>query len=450
MSYSSSSISLDLSDSISNDSTSIGSSTSAGSRSSAGTSSGSSASSVHNIDLQGQTINNYNVIVKLGRGSYSFVWLVYSVRDSKYYAMKVQNPEDYDDGIDEIDILKKISNKEPYINGMIEHFIETRINENNTTDKFICSIYNLCAGNLDGIARKGKYNTGYSIPVVKQMLKQICKGLNIIHTKLNGFHGDIKPDNILLCGINMRDKKYIQLYEKANFMEKYKEAKEKHMMIDKKNKLSSKEKLEIRKKLHKNIIDSMPEIEESMYIVDDTYIQNPNIKITDFGFYCNNNEKFNESFGTRYYQAHEIILMGDCSSPVDTWALGCMLFELITGKILFDPNENDRGTIDFNHLEMMINLCGEFNSKCLIKSKRRDMYFNKECTLNNIIYSLKKDESTKSKIEQKLKKHDITDPLLCDLLDSMLKLSPNKRIDMKGILNHKWLNLSEKTEKSTK
>jgi len=433
----SSSESLYFSDSSSYDSRSDDSNSTLGTS----VSSNISDESVYNIDLHGHTINNYNVIVKLGKGSYSYVWLVYSVRDSKYYAMKVQNPEDYDDGMDEINILKKISSKESYLNGMIEYFIETRIreNDNSITDKFICSVYNLCAGNLDGIARKGNYNNGYPIPIVKQMLKQICKGLHTVHTKLNGFHGDIKPDNILLCGINMRDKKYIQLYEEANFMQQYNDGKNKYMVENKKSKLSSKEKLEIRMKIHKNIIESMPEIEESMYTVDDIYIKNPHIKITDFGFYCNNNEKFNESFGTRYYQAPEILLMSDCTNRVDVWALGCMLYELVTGNILFDPDKSSRGTIDFNHFEMMINLCGEFNPKTFTKNKRSELYFNKECKLNNIIYTMDQDESTKYKLLNKLKEHEIKDSVLCDLLDSMLKLSPKHRIDINGILNHKWL-----------
>ena len=32
------------------------------------------------------------------------------------------------------------------------------------------------------------------------------------------FHGDIKPDNILLCGLNNKDKNYIKMYEERNFI----------------------------------------------------------------------------------------------------------------------------------------------------------------------------------------------------------------------------------------
>ena len=68
------------------------------------------------IETIGAKIRNrltpYNVLVELGRGSYSRVWLVYCIVDSKYYAMKVQNPDDYTEGKDEINILKKIDKNE--------------------------------------------------------------------------------------------------------------------------------------------------------------------------------------------------------------------------------------------------------------------------------------------------------------------------------------------------
>ena len=78
-----------------------------------------STDSSTNIDLAGDIINQYNVIVELGRGSYSIVWLVYCIRDNKFYALKVQNPEDYDEGIEEVEVMKKISDKDIYLNHLV-------------------------------------------------------------------------------------------------------------------------------------------------------------------------------------------------------------------------------------------------------------------------------------------------------------------------------------------
>merc|ERR1711918_85211 len=52
--------------------------------------------------------NKYLLIDKIGYGSYSSVWLAFCIFDKIYYAIKIQNNEDYIEGIMELKILKKI------------------------------------------------------------------------------------------------------------------------------------------------------------------------------------------------------------------------------------------------------------------------------------------------------------------------------------------------------
>ena len=95
------------SSSNSSSSSSYNSSSCASYESSSESSSESSTSSC-NINLAGDIINNYNVICELGRGSYSIVWLVFCITNNNFYALKVQNPCDFNEGMEEVDILKKI------------------------------------------------------------------------------------------------------------------------------------------------------------------------------------------------------------------------------------------------------------------------------------------------------------------------------------------------------
>jgi serine/threonine-protein kinase SRPK3 len=410
-------------------------------------------SETNNIDLTNDIISNYNIIRLLGKGSYSKVWLAYNVNDAKFYALKVQNHNDYEEGVEEIKIIKKIPDDDPYINKLKECFIETKTvdAQNGEKRKYICSAYNLCSGNLDALARKGKYKNGYPEEIVKIMFKQILKGILTIHYKMNGFHGDIKPDNILLSGINDKDKQIIESYIKADFPSLYAKAKQDYIVYSKPNlkspkKLDTEKKHKIRRIVHQKIMEliSINEDKEnndenyidSQYMCDDKYINNPLIKITDFGFFCHKSEQFNDSFGTRYYMAPEIVLMGDCTSKVDIWALGCMLFELLTGEILFDPHSGSRGNTDFYHLEMMINLCGEFYKKNLISTKRYKQYF-KDGKLMNIKYE-NKDKSTYDKLKERLEKHNINNPKIIKLLESMLQLYPNHRPSAKELLESDW------------
>ncbi len=388
-----------------------------------------------NLDLRGDIFNNYNIISLIGRGSYAKVWLGYNISDGKYYALKIQNPNNMDEGKDEINVLKKVSNDDKYINRLVEYFIETIFIDDEPTN-LLCSVYELCCGNLDGLSRKGKYKNGYPEHIVKKIFKQTLEALYTVHYKLNGFHGDIKPDNILICGINNKDKKYISMYNKTNFNEVYTKTKKEYMMTKNKKKLAPEIKSKIRKKIHAALIDMMDENNENQYLCDDIYIENPQIKLTDFGFYCHKDQYFHEPFGTRYYMAPEIILMADCSEKVDIWALGCMLYELTTGEILFDPHSDEKGSTDYHHLEMIINLGGEFNN--LFQSGK----FYKKFFKNNKLPEMKYDEdfklSTYEKINKKLMKHSINNPNLIKLLESMLQINPLKRPSIKDLLKINW------------
>lgn len=399
----------------------------------------------NNLDLRNDIINKYNIITELGRGAYSIVWLGYSIEDEKYYAIKVQNPDDYSEGKDEIKILKKISKSQKYINKLVHYFIEERFVDDKIT-KFVCSVYELCCGNLDSLARKGYYKNGFPINIVKKIFRQICTSIDYLHNELKIFHGDIKTDNILLCGINNRDKKYIKLYNDIKFKEKYSIIKKKYWVEkgkDLKNikKMDKLDKLKIRKTLHTSILENLEKNEESCYLFNETYLDYDNIKIklTDFGHYCPDDEKFEEEFGTRYYQAPEIILMGDCKKTVDIWALGCTLYELLTGEILFDPNGDRYNSTDYYHLDMMINLCGKFEKNFLMDTKYYRNFFDKKFNLKDKKKYKKHSpiEILKEKLTGKIDSKYIDD--VVDLLSKMLKLTPYKRIKIKDILNHRFI-----------
>ena len=387
------------------------------------------------LDLTGDIFNNYNIISLIGKGSYAKVWLGYNISDGRYYALKIQNPDNMEEGKDEINILKKVSSEDKYVNRLVEYFVETRFVDEEPAN-FLCSVYELCCGNLDGLSRKGKYKSGYPEHIVKKIFKQTLEALYTVHYKLNGFHGDIKPDNILICGINNKDKKNISMYNKHNFSEIYNKTKKEYMVNKKKKKLEPEMKIRIRKKIHSALINMMDENEESSYLCDDSYIENPHIKLSDFGFYCHKDQFFHEPFGTRYYMAPEIILMADCNEKVDIWALGCMLFELMTGQILFDPHSDEKGSTDYHHLEMIINLCGEFNS--LFQSGK----FYKKFFKNNKLPDMEYDENFKlssfDKINKQLMKHSINNPNLVRLLESMLQVNPIKRPSIKELMKIAW------------
>jgi serine/threonine-protein kinase SRPK3 len=390
---------------------------------------------LHN--LQGDILDKYNIIEEIGRGGYSIVWLGFNINDKSFYAIKVQNSNDYEEGMDEIRIMKKLNHKN--VNRLKEYFIEERYDENNKLRKYICSIYDLCCGNLDGLARKGKYKNGYPEHIVKQIYQQTLDALNYLHNKLKVFHGDIKPDNILLSGINNRDKKIIDYYISQNFNDRYSEVKKQYWIekggkLNKIKKMNPEIKLKIRKSLHKKIIEDMYDLkinDSDKYLFDEKYIMNPHIIVTDFGNYCPDDEKFNESFGTKYYQAPEIVLQGDCTKKVDIWALGCTLYEFLKGEILFDPQSNDEQDTDMNHLDMITSYCGLYPKSYLEKCKRKNKYFNKSGKLLSRLTS--EINTIENHLNEKLgdipnKKYWI------NTISMMLRLTPRERVTVEELI----------------
>jgi len=394
-----------------------------------------------NIDLTNDIINEYNVISKLGSGAFSMVWLVYSISDSQYYALKVQNYDDYIDGIDEIKIHKRLPNDCKFLNKMIKYFIEERIITKKVR-KFICSVYELCCNNLDTLIRKGNYNKGFE-EHTKHIFLQICKGINILHNNLKVFHGDLKPDNILLKGTSIRDSKYIEYYTNMNFNKKYKKLKEEQWVnagknIKKIKTMPIEDKLNIRKKIHQEIINNLPDIKNEQYFISNKYFD---VTIADFGHYCPDDEMHDDKFGTQMYQAPEIILLGDCTNKVDIWALGCSLYEFLTGELLFDPWGDDDITTDLIHLNEIQNLFGKFDEKYVKKSKCYNTYF-KENKLKKYQNDLHINNTTDfyTKLKQKLSNTIFSKDFenIYDLLTKMLHPISYKRISINNILDHKW------------
>ena len=173
-------------------------------------------------------------------------------------------------------------------------------------------------------------------------------------------------------------------------------------------------------------------------------LKNPIVKLTDFGTmkeFLDNKH----TVQTRYYRAPEIILGLEYDKNIDIWSLGCTIYELVTGKILFYTC-NDKLISKYNDDLINIKLMFEkipFDEQkkllSLIKKSKRKSYLinNKGCvnfvnTINNNLW--KKDILF---LLNNKKKHQISfidsnqinnyiNEIL-SILKNMLLINPDKR-----------------------
>jgi hypothetical protein len=144
----------------------------------------------------------------IGKGGFSTVWMAINSDDNYFYAIKYFDADKYKDGLEELKIQKKLPNCK-FINKMEDYFII----KNNNNNHIIGIVYKLCVGSLDDIIRKGFYPNGFSERVTIEMYYQLKSALNLLHNKIHIYHADIKPDNILLYGLNKYNKEYIKQYK---------------------------------------------------------------------------------------------------------------------------------------------------------------------------------------------------------------------------------------------
>lgn len=173
-------------------------------------------------------------------------------------------------------------------------------------------------------------------------------------------------------------------------------------------------------------------------IVEDEYVLHCNIGLTDFGNSYFYSKRTKNEIQDRHYRAPEIILDFNYSYACDMWSVGCVVYELLTGFALFDPEESPL-TKDIHHLYLFEKILGPIPFIMKKKSKRRKFLFDKDRNYHIKNVSQFKQYSIK---ELLVNQHLFTDTdatEIADFLMIMLQYNPGKRKSAKEMLAHPWL-----------
>jgi len=159
-------------------------------------------------------------------------------------------------------------------------------------------------------------------------------------------------------------------------------------------------------------------------------LNDPIVKLTDFGTMINIDE-VKYTLQTRYYRAPEVILGLDYDYKIDVWSLGCTIYELITGKILFYTCKNEliqNYDVDLINIKMIIEKISKNEKNNLIKmikkSNRKNYFLNKKCLT---FFKDIKNFYWKNDIIEKIKNEDDSSTLV-NIIQNMLYINIDNRI----------------------
>jgi len=161
------------------------------------------------------------------------------------------------------------------------------------------------------------------------------------------------------------------------------------------------------------------------------------VKIADLGNACWVGHHFTNDIQTRQYRSPEVILGAKWGASTDVWSMASMVFELITGDYLFDPQSGTKYGKDDDHIAQIIELLGTVPKSLCISGKWSQEIFNRKGDLRNI-HRLR--HWALPDVLREKYHFDVDEAKrIAEFLLPMLELQPAERANAGGMANHAFL-----------
>jgi serine/threonine protein kinase len=296
-----------------------------------------------------------------------------------------------------------------------------------------CCIMELMQGSIYDLLNTEKYKKGLPIDFILKCIHQILSGLSVMHDN-KYIHADIKPENILVSGISEKYKVLIDKLDLITLINNIKKQKSNGKIKNNKKNKNKKKQLDqdtmssddlkkildhCRKTLESLNLNNddtsddksdsdIDSVNDSQYLTSDTddssqlsigsfmtEVKNTvdtllcplnvdtendlidkNIKISDMGTCVHPlRSRFNKRIQTVYYRSPEILMDLGYSTKSDIWALGCTIYEMLTGEILFDAEDCDENKAR-HAIMLIVQRLGMIPEKMINKSPQKNLFFS--------------------------------------------------------------------------
>ncbi|WEW59177.1 serine/threonine protein kinase, CMGC [Emydomyces testavorans] len=403
--------------------------------------------------------------------------------------------------IDEIKLLKRIVDANPnhpgrrHVVSLLDSFEHKGPN-----GIHVCMVFEVLGENLLGLIKRWNHR-GIPMPLVKQITKQVLLGLDYLHRECGIIHTDLKPENVLIeiGDVEHIVKTYVNEEELRKEKEDNRNGRRRRRtLITGSQPLPSPlntsftnidpfklhaQSQSSHNSLNQTLYDS-PAMPPSLSMKDRLGIKDPDqladekqkqrekttdilerevsgisldrsstpdhmagfdgpnvdiisVKIADLGNACWVGHHFTNDIQTRQYRSPEVILGGKWGASADVWSMAAMVFELITGDYLFDPQSGTKYGKDDDHIAQIIELLGPFPKSMCLAGKWSQEIFNRKGELRHI-HRLRH-WALPDVLREKYHFSAEESKAISDFLTPMLELVPDRRANAGGMANHAYL-----------
>ncbi|CCD11835.1 unnamed protein product [Trypanosoma congolense IL3000] len=155
------------------------------------------------------------------------------------------------------------------------------------------------------------------------------------------------------------------------------------------------------------------------------------IRICDLGGCCGEHHSRTAIVSTRHYRSPEVVLGLGWMYPTDMWSMGCIIYELFTGRLLYDTHDN------LEHLHLMEKTLGRLPSDWADRcgtEEARQLYgpagILRPCTDPKHIARIARTRPVRDVIGE---------PLLADLICNLLHYDRQKRLTARQMMQHQYV-----------
>ena len=145
----------------------------------------------------GDTLKRYQVLFKLGYGSYATVWLSRDLETKKYVALKIYNRSEVSrlEAFEEVKMLDRIARVDPVHEGRKHIRLELDRFAIQTLQGtwFVCIVYEPLGMSLWRI--REELGTGLTEEMAKKTVREVLQGLDYLHSVAGVVHAGSFPSS---------------------------------------------------------------------------------------------------------------------------------------------------------------------------------------------------------------------------------------------------------------